>query len=145
VKRFFIKPSAKSHLRVEVRIYDTKKAMLRGITRSGCYAGAFEAQGVKQKSPGALTEMFRKFKIDGKRHSLLPHFATIFLHRKQCGGETVYHELGHVALAWARRVGWRITRRTREGMQQDERFCYVLSDMACQFGDRVWWAKRRRA
>ena len=137
MKQFFLRPSPR--LAVEVRIYDTHAAMLKAAKRKGGDAGPFVMRGKRYDSPGALTMSYRCLAQKGRRWVSTPLFATVFLHRRQMGAETVCHELAHVIRAWVHRV------RLPSCTSADERFCYAYSEMVRQFGERVWWAKRRRA
>lgn len=127
VQSFRIRPLNTGALYFDVKIFATKKDMygwFRDFTRYEKRIGCnFEAIVLDR----------HRFKCTKKYCRSIPHVATMLFVRSRMTMNIVTHESGHAALAWFRRKYWHQRGvDINTSIEIEERFCYVLGDIARQ-------------
>ncbi len=125
--RVYAGDSERAGMFVYARIFNTRREMLQV-----CRAER-RASGDVARYPPAVQGVMQSFTqyVNGR---VTPCFGRVNLYRGALDVETVVHEFGHAALAWA----WR--RRLiagLAGMPVEERVCYALGRMVRRFVTRA--------
>lgn len=140
MRQFKLFPEQGQPLYFEVRIYETRRRMLRALRRNDDFVGR---RGDWSGSL-AVCRSFETLKLEGRRWRATPRIGVIFFMRRHLGAGLVSHEMAHAAVQWARDVG--LSGRSvwaGSGNMEDapnERFARVVGELNRQF----WCARQTR-
>ncbi len=138
--RFRIHPECRS-LYVIVKVWPDKVSMIKGLQAE--YGKAYADEHADADGLGGSLDVWN-FAGKDKPGRKKPICGEIACHRERLNLEVVTHEVAHVALGWARRIGLVIKDAGSAGPHvspEEERFCYAVGRMVNEF---VWKLRRRK-